>query len=287
MAQIEISFITPLFNCLTYTKQYLQSLAETVPNLSHEIILVDDFSTDGTREFLTTLSDPPYRVFLNMSNLGFAKSSNFGARQAKGDYLCFLNNDLILKPGWLEPMYELATSSPDVGAVGNIQLEPDSGLIHHAGIFFDWDGWPLHAWRYRRRRPKGDFGEWNAITAACFLMKAEIFYELGGFDESYRNGFEDVDLCVRLRRKNFRLLVSYRSVIGHHASISPGRKQYDDENRERFLRKWQEITKEWGRQEWPLQYVHRYARAWWKMVPWRMAQAITMLAIRCLGGRNT
>ena len=82
MAQIEISFVTPLFNCLTYTKQYLQSLAETIPDLPHEIILVDDFSTDGTREFLTTLTDPPYRVFLNHSNLGFAKSSDIGAEHA-------------------------------------------------------------------------------------------------------------------------------------------------------------------------------------------------------------
>ena len=282
MAQIEISFITPLYNCLTYTKQYLQSFAETAPNLPYEIILVDDFSTDGTREFLKILTDRPYRVFLNNSNLGFARSSNFGAGQAKGRYLCFLNNDLVLKPGWFEPMYELVKSSPDIGAVGNIQLEPQSGLIHHAGVFFDWKGRPLHAWRYRRRGPKGDFGEWNAVTAACFLIKADLFRDLGGFDEAYTNGFEDVDLCVRLKQKGYRLLVSYRSVIDHHASISPGRKKYDDENRERFLERWQDITRGWGRQEWPPQYVHRYARAWWKMVPWRMGQAISILGFRYL-----
>ncbi len=90
MAQIEISFITPLFNCLAYTKEYLQSLAQTVPNLPHEIILVGDLSTDGTREFLKTLTDPPYRVFLNQSNLGFAKSSNTGAHHANGNTYAFL-----------------------------------------------------------------------------------------------------------------------------------------------------------------------------------------------------
>ena len=87
-----------------------------------------------------------------------------------------------------------------------------------------------------------------------------------------------IDLCVRLRQKNYRLLVSYRSVIEHHASVSPGRKKYDDENRERFLTRWQAVTKVWGKREWPAQYVHRYARAWWKMVPWRMAQGICILA---------
>jgi len=283
---MEISFITPLFNCLPYTKLFLQSLAETAPALSHEVILVDDFSTDGTRAFLATLTDPPYRVILNPTNLGFAKSSNIGARQAKGRYLCFVNNDLVLKPGWFEPMYDLITSARDIGAVGNIQLEPGSGLVHHAGVFFDWQGRPLHAWRYRRRKPGGDYGEWNAITAACFLTDAKIFGDLGGFDESYLNGYEDIDLCVRLRQKGYRLLVSYRRPIEHFASTSPGRKKYDEQNRERFLAKWKEVTREWGKVEWPSQYVHRYARAWWKMVPWRMGQAICILAFRFLSRRE-
>ena len=174
MLKIEISFITPLFNCLTYAKQYLTSLSKTVTDVPHEIILVDDSSTDGTREFLKTVKDPPHRVLLNHANLGFAKSSNIGAHHAKGEYLCFLNNDVVLKPGWLEPMYELARSRPDIGAVGNIQLEPKSGRIHHAGVFFDWEGRPLHAWRYRRRGPKGDFVEWNAVTIACLLIKNEM-----------------------------------------------------------------------------------------------------------------
>jgi GT2 family glycosyltransferase len=282
MTPVEISFVTPLFNCIGYTREYLRTLAQTVPNVAYEIVLVDDLSTDGTRQFLKNLSNPPYRVFLNQSNEGFAKSSNIGARHAKGKYLCFLNNDLLLRPGWMDPMYALLRSQPDVGAVGNIQIEPGSGLIHHAGVFFDWDGRPLHAWRYRRRRPEGDFGEWNAITAACFMIEAQLFREVGGFDEAYRNGFEDIDLCVRLRQKGYRLLVSYRSVIDHHASVSPGRTQYDDENRERFLGKWRHVTRRWGREEWPAQYVHRYARKWWKMVPWRMAQAICILAYRRL-----
>jgi GT2 family glycosyltransferase len=280
MTQIEISFITPLFNCIEYTREFLQSLAGTAPKKPYEIILVDDLSTDGTREFLQNLADPPHRVFLNQTNQGFAKSSNLGARHAKGKYLCFLNNDLVLTPGWLDPMYELVRSRPDIGAVGNIQLEPESKLVHHAGVFFDWDGRPVHAWRYRRRRPKGDFGEWNAITAACFMIESQIFQACGGFEEAYINGFEDIDLCVRLRQKEYRLLVSHRSVIGHHASVSPGRKKYDNENRERFLKRWQDVTMRWGKEEWPAQYVHRYARKWWKMAPWRMVQAIIILAFR-------
>ncbi len=286
MMKVDVSFITPLYNCLAYTKEYLDSLARTVPDLSHEVILIDDFSTDGTRDFLKSLVHSRYRVILNESNFGFAKSSNIGASHASGKYLCFLNNDLVLSPGWFEPMFELITSQVDIGAVGNIQVEPETGLIHHAGVFFDWNGSPLHAWRYRKRRPKGEFGEWNAVTAACLLIKADVFRKVGGFDEEYKNGFEDIDLCVRLRAKGYRLLVSNRSVIEHHGSVAPGRKKYDEANRERFLKRWRAVTMVWGSEEWPAHYFHRYARAWWKMTPWRAAQGLYLLACRHLVGRS-
>lgn len=283
MAEVQISFITPLHNCLAYTKDYLRSLEETITKCSYEVILVDDWSTDGTRRFLKTLPTPPYRVLLNDGNLGYAKSSNMGARQAKGEYLCFLNNDLVLRAGWLQPMMGLIRTSDNIGAVGNIQLEPKSGRVHHAGVFFDWEGRPLHAWRYRRRLPRGEFGEWNAITGACFLTRASTFREFEGFDEEYINGFEDIDLFVRMRKGGYRLLVSYLSIIGHHGSSSPGRKDFEHENKDRFMERWQEDTKAWGDLDWPNHYVQRHTRTWWKMLYWRRLHAYVIQAWRRVG----
>ena len=280
MRRIEISFITSLFDCLDYTKAYLASLEATVTGLNYEVILIDDASRDETPRYLQTLPDPPYRIIRNEENVGFARSNNIGAAHARGRYLCLLNNDLILRQGWLEPMLELLESEPNVGAVGNLQIDPRTALLDHAGVFFDPRGVPTHAWQGRGRIPPGVFGEWNAVTAACLLIPAARFHEIGGFDEGYRNSYEDVDLCVRLRARGYRLLVSHRSVIEHHGRASPGRKRHDPENRARFLERWVSTTAAWGNEEWPRQYLHLYARRWWSADPLRLARALWMLATR-------
>ncbi|MGH7946367.1 MAG: glycosyltransferase family 2 protein, partial [Opitutaceae bacterium] len=102
---MQVSFIIPLYNCLTLTRAMLASLQATLPaGTSHEIILVDDGSTDGTREWLAMLKGSPFKVLLNERNLGYAASNNRGTGIARGEFLALLNNDLILQPGWLEPM---------------------------------------------------------------------------------------------------------------------------------------------------------------------------------------
>jgi GT2 family glycosyltransferase len=168
----------------------------------------------------------------------------------------------------------------NVAAVGNVQIDPRTGLLDHAGVFFDLRGAPYHAWKGRGSIPPGEYGEWNAVTAACLLIPTDRFKELGGFDEGYRNSYEDVDLCVRLRSRGYRLLVSHRSVIEHYGRTSPGRKRHDLENRARFLDRWAATAAAWGREEWPRQYLQKYARRWWAANPLRVARALWMLVSR-------
>ena len=98
---MQVSFVVPLFNCLPLTQAMVASLQRTIPaGLEHEIILVDDGSTDGTRAWLDGLSSP-FRTVLNARNLGFAGANNRGAALARGEYLFLLNNDLVLTPGWI------------------------------------------------------------------------------------------------------------------------------------------------------------------------------------------
>ena len=270
-----ISIIVPVHDCRELTEACFESLTRTV-HCRHEVIVVDDASGAETREYLAGLGGV-FRVVRQDENLGFARSVNRGASLAEGDRLLFLNSDTVLTPGWLEPMLELLDSSPTVGAVGNVQVNPRNGLVDHAGVFFDLNGMPTHAHKNRRYPPRGAFRERKAASAACLLMRAKVFRDFSGFDQDYRNGMEDIDLCVRLCLAGFRILVSHRSIILHHVSQSPGRHVHNDANTLIFASRRAPSAVGWGRREWPIEYLRRYARYWWKMNPWLFLRAIGMI----------
>lgn len=239
---MQVSFIIPLYNCLPLTQPMLASLQATLPpGLSHEIIFVDDGSTDGTRDWLRTLSEPPFRVVLNERNLGYAAANNAGAAIARGDFLALLNNDLILEPRWLEPMLAAqAKLRGRAGLVGNVQLEARTGIVDHAGLVVNITGKPVHArslprWISRMLFP---IRRIPAVTGACVLIERALWEQLGGFDEAFVNGGEDIDLCFRAAAIGKMNVVTLRSVVRHHVSSSPGRKRRDEENSYRLANKW-------------------------------------------------
>ena len=279
---VRVSFVTSLYGCLPLTQAMLASLWATVADWSDkQIVLIDDASPDRTADFLQTLAaDPRCVVLHNSTNLGFAASNNRAAAAAQGDILVFLNNDLVLLPGWLDPLLELLASLPDAGAVGNVQRSVATGLVDHAGIFFDLEGMPTHAHKNRAAPPPGPSRERNAATAACLAIPRQLFLQHGGFDVAYRNGCEDVDLCVRLRQAGRRIYVSHRSVILHHVSSSPGRNLHNDANSQLFRSRWASYTRSFGQIEWPAEYLRRYARHWWKIQPSKAYLALSLLCRR-------
>ncbi len=258
---MQVSFVIPLYNCLALTRACVASLQATLPaRLAHEIILVDDGSTDGTREWLATLA-PPFRVVLNERNLGYAAANNRGAAVASGEILALLNNDLILTPRWLEPMLSAHRAlGPCAGLVGNVQRDFRSGAVDHTGIIIDRCGKPVHdralpsllsrLFRRVRRVP--------AVTGACVLLERALWRQLGGFDEGYINGGEDVDLCFRVRAIGRINAVALRSVVRHHISSSAGRKLRDEENSYRLARHWHRefvAAADWATRDWCRDYL--------------------------------
>jgi O-antigen biosynthesis protein len=238
-----VSFIIPLFNCLALTQAMLASLRATLPpGLAYEIIFVDDGSTDGTREWLQTLgAGEAVHVLLNERNLGYAIGNNRGAARAQGQFLALLNNDLILRPRWLEPMLEAhAALRGRAGLIGNVQRDARTGAVDHAGLVVNLTGKPVH-----ERHAPSAAERWvrpirrvAAVTGACVLINRALWRELGGFDERYLNGGEDIDLCFRARAAGRINAVALRSVVEHHVSSSPGRKARDEQNSYRLAQRW-------------------------------------------------
>lgn len=235
----------------------LASLRETVPaEISHEIILVDDGSTDGTREWLLNLRDEPFKVLLNEKNLGYAGANNRAAAVARGDALVLLNNDLVLPENWLQPMLNLLNSGADQpGIVGNVQLAIATGEVDHRGIFINSKAKPEHD-----RRPLPWLSKSCsavATTGACLAISNALWREVGGFDEGYRNGCEDVDLCLKARASGRSTAIALRSVIGHHVSSSPGRKKNDEANTRRLFGRWRNELVHLGARAWCQEYIAR------------------------------
>ncbi|MGE9291420.1 MAG: glycosyltransferase family 2 protein, partial [Puniceicoccales bacterium] len=257
-----VSIVTALYNRLDLTRSFLVDLERTLAGVDYEVVLVDDGSTDGTREFLAELDRPEVQVILNEENLGFAGSNNRGAVEARSEVLAFLNNDLVLSPGWIEPMREALEET--VGMVGNVQINAHTGQIDHAGIVFTPWGIPEHWGQNYRTVPQSGVRPFRAVTAACCLIRKATFDSVGGFDESYRNGFEDIDLCLRLGDAGKENRVAFGSRIGHWVSSSPGRKDREDGNIRQFLERWGDQAAEWGLRDWPRHYLRRHETCPWK-----------------------
>ncbi len=237
--RFDVSIIVPVFNKVELTQQCLAALAEVTDGVEFEVIVVDDGSTDGTQAFLQSLGGD-VQIIRNECNSGFAVSCNRGAAAARGRYLVFLNNDTIPLKGWLSAMVREVEAHPDVAVVGSKLLYPDH-TIQHAGVVFSKSTFtPYHLYRtFPADHPAvNQRREFNAVTGACFLIRRELFDAVGRFDEGYRNSFEDVDLCLKVRDRGGRIIYQPASVLFHLESQSPGRKAHDHENAERLCARW-------------------------------------------------
>jgi GT2 family glycosyltransferase/glycosyltransferase involved in cell wall biosynthesis len=238
----DVSIVIPVFNKRAFTLQCLDRIwRNTSTAVPYEVVVVDNGSSDGTREhFESGVLPPRLRYVRNETNLGFAKGNNVGARLARGKYLLFLNNDTLVQPKWLEDMVGLANGDPAIGMVGIKQLFPYTSTIHHTGIVFTAGARPLHLYPHADARwpHVNKQREYQAVNGACFLIRRELFEACGGFDEGYVNGYEDMDLCLAVRQRGFKIVCCTSSFIYHYGQISEGRTSADDRNAARFVAKW-------------------------------------------------
>jgi GT2 family glycosyltransferase len=221
MTSTRCSIVIPVHNKSALTRQCLDAIFDSPPAVEHEVLVVDDASTDDTSAMLAAYGDAVRQVRLEQ-NAGFATACNMGAAAAQADHLVFLNNDTIPQPGWLDALVGYADRYA-VAAVGSKLLLPD-GTVQHAGVVFGFQGDPLHIYAgcpadhpavSKSRR-------FQAVTAACMLIRRDTFEQAGGFDTGYHNDLEDVDLCLRLGELGQEVHYCHESVLYHLESASRG-----------------------------------------------------------------
>lgn len=164
-------------------------------------------------------------IFNDTNDGSFSSNNNEAALEGSADYILFLNDDIEpINETWLLSMIQIMDTDPKVGAVGALLLYPGAKLVQHAGVMFDQrtNGLPYHIFY---KQPITNFMAVNryyqAVTAACMLVRREDFTKLNGFDTSFIYGYEDIDYCLKLRH-----ILSKHSVycagaqLIHHEGIS-------------------------------------------------------------------
>ncbi len=225
----DVSIIIPVFNKFALTQACLESIRREGATASYEIVVVDNGSSDGSREWLAGEDAAGrLRAVISPENLGFARGCNLGASQARGRYLLFLNNDMEVTGGWLEPLVTTLDNDPDAAIVGARLLFADD-TIQHAGVALvrtTHDGWTqIGGMHLCYQKPADHQGARNAqvlqvVTGACLLIRPEVFAAVGGFDDRYWNGNEDVDLCLKVRELGWSVVYRGESVVYHFESQS-------------------------------------------------------------------
>ena len=230
----DATVIIPVFNQAALTRRCL----ETVTPAHVEVVVVDDASTDETPALLASFGST-IKVVRHAENQGFSASCNDGASIATGEYLVFLNNDTIPQPGWLDALIAYAADHPLASVIGARLLYPDR-TVQHAGVVICQDRYPRHLYTgFPAEHPAVNKSrEFQIVTGACMLVRRSAFAEASGFSRDFRNGFEDVDLCLRLREQGRQIHYCADCVVEHWESVSPGRFKRDRENVALYQSRW-------------------------------------------------
>jgi GT2 family glycosyltransferase len=209
----KVSIIIPTKDHLNDLKKCLNSILNKTTYSPFEIILVDSSSHWQTsqRYYQKILPTSNISIIRYEGKFNYSAALNLGARSAGGDIFLFLNNDIeVIEADWLEELVRWV-DRPEIGVVGAKLLYPGEA-IQHAGIVIGMEGHASHIFAGVKEEFSGLFGstEWyrnySAVTGACMAIRRGLFESIGGFNESYRLVFSDVEICLRLIRLDYRVV---------------------------------------------------------------------------------
>jgi len=242
-----VSILIINWNAASLTLECIRHIWAETEGYPYEIIVVDNGSRPDDVSHLRQLA-PGIRLIEIGCNRFFGEANNIAAEAAKGDYICLLNNDAFVAPGWLPALMSALKSDESAGAAGPLFLFPD-GSVQEAGGYVDEGGYPV-------RRGRGDAvadpsylhqSDVDYISAAAFLMSRDLFLKIGGFDLTYEPAYyEDTDLCMKIHAMGRKVLFVPAARVVHIEGASANgdpaaearRKHLGDLNRGKFVARW-------------------------------------------------
>jgi glycosyltransferase involved in cell wall biosynthesis len=248
-----VTLIVPTRNGVTLLRRCVESIFQKTTYSNFDVVVVDNQSDDtDTLNYLLELErDRRVLVLRYDAPFNYSAINNFAVQHARGEIVALLNNDLeLITPGWLEEMVSHAVK-PEVGAVGAMLYYPND-TIQHAGVILGAGGVAGHGYY---RQPRGYQGaasraalcqNLSAVTAACLVVRREIFDKLDGMEETHLAvAFNDVDFCLRVREKGYKNIWTPYAEFYHYESATRG---YEEtaESLNRFQKECEYMIRRWG-----------------------------------------
>jgi len=239
-----ISIITINYNNAEITADFLESVS-CLEYDNIEVIVVDNASKENPTEKLITVY-PQVKIILSKKNLGFAGGNNLGIKEAKGDYLFFVNNDTVLTKDIFKGLLEIFEKYPDAGVVSpKFHYYDSPGTIEFAGYNKVNNFTARNSMVGCKMQDNGQFDEIKATNYAHgggMMVPRKVVDEVGLMPELYFLYYEEFDWCEQIKRKGYKVYYQYKSLIYHKESMSVGKKStlktfYLNRNRILFMRR--------------------------------------------------
>ena len=247
-----VSVIIPTRDRADLLGACVDSMLAHTDHPNFEILIADNGSVEPATFalFARLTADPRVRVVETPGPFNYSRINNEAVAQSRGELVCLLNNDIeVITPGWLSEMAGWALQ-PRIGCVGAKLYYPND-TIQHAGVTLGLGGVAGHPHKHRARADLGYFGraavhhDVSAVTAACLLIRREVWDELGGLDERLSVAFNDVDFCLRVREAGYRNIFTPFAELYHHESPSRG-EDVAPEKRARFVAEVEFMHETWA-----------------------------------------
>lgn len=249
-----VSIIIPTKDKQKYLEQCIDSIVNLSEYRNFEIILIDNNSSErGFFKLIEKYKNQRNFKFIYVRDekvFNFSRLMNLGRKYANGEYILLLNNDTqVISPDWINGLMEHA-QRPEIGVVG-CKLLFDDDTIQHAGVVIGLGGVASHAFMGDYVDEPGYFhykkllNNYSALTAACIMMRKNVYDEVNGFNEEFVVEYNDVDFCLKVLEKGYRNLYVPHVSLYHYESISRGHPHATSEGYKRHVKEVNLFRKKW------------------------------------------